>query len=426
MVGRVKLTVVLLSALVVIYGLVGGSMKRVSARETGVYTDLGVFVEVLNKVTEDYVEKPDLQRALTGALHGMLEALDPYSSFVDRATYEELTRSAAEATASPGLVLSKRYGYVYVVAVVPGSSAEREGLRSGDLVEAIGSRVTTETSLWEAERLLWGPPETKIGLRVVRARRAEPSAVELTRAIPAPQQVNARILEEGIGFLRIPDFEQGAEARVLAKLKSLRSSGVQGLLVDVRGAARGVLEEAIGVSGLFLPKGKKIVTVKGREGEGTVREGEGTVHLSAEDPTMAGVPIVLLINGGTSGPAEVFASALRDNDAAFAVGEKTNGQGSLQEVFSLEDGSALFISTQLYYRPSGKPIQDQNLRNSGVAPDVRAPDEDFMTNFFVENAGEDDKGFDEGFYRRLNEAVQAEQFRSGLQQIRKMVLKKAA
>lgn len=418
MFAKVKLVVVLLSAMIVLYGLVGGTMKKVSAREGGVYGDLAVFTDVIRRVSEDYVEKPDLQKAMLGAVHGMLEALDPYSSFVDRTTYERLSETKGKAT--PGLILSKRYGYAYIVSVLPGSAAERGGLRTGDLLESIEGQGTTEMSLWQAERLLAGAPGTTVSLRAIRLRRTEPSEMKLTREEIPVQAPAARIPEDGIGYLRIPSFEENSFEGIKSKLKSLESSGIQGLLIDLRGAATGSLEEAAKVADLFLEKGKKIVTLKDREGK-------ATEFVSLNDPLVANIPIAILVTGGTSGAAEAFAAALQDNKVANVIGERTNGRGSVQEPFTLSDGAVLLISTQLYYRSTGKPLQDQNLRNSGVTPDVRSPDEDFVTNFYFENVTDDtDKGIDEEFYRKLNSAVDAEQLRSGLKYIREKVVKKAA
>jgi carboxyl-terminal processing protease len=418
MCSRIKLTIILFSALILGYGLVGGMMKGVAAKDD-VYADLSLFTDVLNKIKQDYVETPDLQKAMTGALHGMMEALDPYSSFVDRETYQRLSQSREETLGSPGLVLSKRFGYAYIVSVVPRSPAEREGLRAGDLLESIDGRVTTQMSLWEAEKLLQGPLGTSVSVRVVRARRTEPSEIQLSREEMPALEVTARIVEDGIGLLQITHFEKGASDSVSSRLKMLESSGIQGLMIDLRGTALGNLSEMVKVADVFLPKGQKIVSVVDRRG----KEKE---HLSNIDPILSNIPIVLLVDGSTSGVAEVFAAALQDNGMAETVGEKTNGRGSVQELFNLEDGAALLISTQIYHRATGKPIQDQNIRNSGVMPDIRSPNEDFVTNFIFENASDEPGKLEEEFYRKLNDAIQTEQFGAGLKQIRSKVLKKAA
>lgn len=417
--GKPKLIVISLSALIVAYGVVGVMMEKVSARDD-VYKDLSIFTEVIHKVKEDYVEDPSMEKAVKGALHGLMEALDSYSSFVDAGTYQKVQEFTERYTASPGLMLSRRYGYAHVVSVVPGSPAAREGLRSGDFVESIDGKLTTQMSLLEAQSLLLGPSGSGVALHVIRGRRSAPSEVRLTREELALPGMEAKIRDEGIGLLRITHFEKGAAEEVRSKLKMLQSSGIRGLLIDCRGVAQGILEEAVAVADLFLPPGKKILAVRDRRGK-------EIVYWAATEPMVVGIPMVVLIDGGTSGAAEVFVAALRDHEAAETLGDRSNGQGGTREYFHLGDGSVLYISTQMHYRPNGKPLQDQSLRNSGIRPDVRSPGEDFVTNFYFDNASDDgEKNLSEDFYQKLNEAIEAEQLKAAMERIRSQVLPRAA
>jgi carboxyl-terminal processing protease len=357
---------------------------------------------------------------MQGGLQGMMEALDPYSSFIDRKTYQEIQRSRGKLTASPGIILSKRYGYAYVVSVVSGSPAQRRGLRTGDLLESIDGEMTGQMSLWEARKLLLGTEGSSVHLRVIRARRSAPSQVELVREnIPLPE-VSARIVEEGIGLLSIPHFEEGTAQLVSAKLKMLLSSGMRGLLVDVRGTALGAFEEAVEISDLFLPKGKRTLTVSDRDEK-------KTEFFSLTEPLISDIRVVLLMDRGSSGAAEVFVAALKDHDIAGTVGERSDGQGSVQEFIYLEDGSVLEILTGLFYRSTGAPIQSRELNDSGISPEVRSPDPDFVTNFYLDNTSdEDDAALRDDFYQELNSAIRALQFEEGLKQVRSMLLKEAA
>ncbi len=415
---KTKSFTLFLSACFVAYGLVGGLLSRVS-KPTDTYQDLTIFTDVLSKVKRDYVESTDLDKAMLGALHGMMEALDPHSSFIDYKTYQELEGPRRKMSASPGTIVSKRHGYVYVVSTIPGGSAEKEGLRSGDLIESIDGRVTTEMSLWEAERLLLGAEDSMISVRVIRGRRNRPSRISLIRKEMSLPEVSARIVDNGIGFLRIPHFEEGVEKAVSSKLKMLESLGMQGLLIDVRGTAEGDLHRVLEVTDLFLPEGRKMLSVKDRNGQ-------ETEYLSLREPIVGDIPVYILIDGGTSGPAEVFVSALRDHGVGEMIGERTNGEGSIQEIFHLEDGSVLQISTKLFYRANGKPIQSSKLRDSGVLPDVRSPGQDFVANFYFENSADDTLELGEDFYRRLNDSIQSEQFEEALRQIRQRLMGKAA
>ena len=411
-----KLTILFLSALVVGYGLVGGIMDKVSARD-GAYENLAIFTSVLSKVSEDYVEQPKMESAMLGALHGMMEALDPYSSFVPKEEYEKLR--TRDESGSVGLVVSKRYSYVYIVASESEGPADQVGLRSGDMIESIDGRLTTQMSVWEARRMLLGTPGTAVDLRVIRARKS-PAALELVRQERALGEVQARIEEPGIGVIRLPNFEPGISSTVESKLRMLVSSGIRGLLVDVRSTAQGEVGEALRVSDLLVEKDKILSTLKDRKSE-------PVEHRAALDPIVAQIPIVVLTNGGTSGPAEIFTAALRDNEVAEVVGGKTDGRGSLQELFTLEGGSVVFVSTQLYFRPNGKPIQARTIRNSGIVPDVQSPSEEFVTNFLFENVSDDpDAVLGSDFYRRLSQATRSKQFDRGIEQLRSRLLKKAA
>ena len=419
MFSKAKVIIILLSALIVVYGLVGGMLDRVSAKDNA-YRGLRIFTDVLNKVREDYVEEPDLEKVMEGGLHGMMEALDPYASFIDRDTYQKIQRSRSELTASPGIIISKRYGYAYVVSVVSGSPAQQKGLRTGDLLESIDGEMTSSMSLWEARKLLLGTEGSSVYLRVIRARRTAPSQVDLVRQdIPLPE-VSARIVEEGIGFLSIPHFEEGVAKLVSAKLQMLLSSGMKGLLVDVRGTALGSFEEAVEISDLFLPQGKKMLAVSDRDGK-------KTEFFSLTEPLVSDIRIVLLMDRGSSGAAEVFAAALKDHDIAGTVGEKTDGQGSVQDLIYLEDGSVLEILTGLFYRSTGAPIQSRELSDSGISPEVRSPDQDFVTNFYFDNTvDEGETVLGDEFYQKRNTAIRALQFEEGLKQVRSRLLREAA
>lgn len=412
-----KLAILLLSALVVGYGLVGGSMDRVAARDAS-YQEISLFMSVFRLVQGDYVEEPVMKDALLGALHGMVEAVDPYSSYVPQASYAKV-QAQTEAPASPGITISKRYGYAYVVAVVRGSPAEREGVRTGDMIETIDARKTTQLSRVEAQYMLQGAPGTEVKLRVIRGRRPL-TEMRLVREAPVPEKVRAEVVETGLGQLRIPSLHTGSSGQVRKGLRMLRSADVKGLLLDVRGVAEGEVTEAVEIAGLLLPKGSQVLTVKDRQGR-------SVEHATTAEPVLAGVPAVVLADGGTSGAAEILVAALKDHKVATVVGLKTDGRGSGQELFHLGDGSVLYLATKIYYRPNGSAIQKKKLKDSGISPDVRAPDEDFVSSFYLENVSDDpDAELGVDFYKGLEEAVRERQFQQGLDKLRGRLAKKAA
>ena len=411
-----KLAILLLSALVVGYGLVGGSMDRVSARDAS-YQELSLFMAVVSRVQDDYVEKPEMKDALLGALHGIVEAVDPYSSYVPQESYQAYQ---AQTEASPGIYVSKRYGYAYVVSVGRGSPAEREGVRTGDLIESIDARKTTQMSRWEAQYMLHGAAGTEVKIRLIRGGRRPPTEIRLVREAHVPEKVKAEIVETGLGWLRVPSLRAGSAKQVRKGLRMLRAADVKGILLDVRGVAEGEVAEAIEIAGFLLPKGSEVLTV-------TDRQERSVVRTTTAEPLLADVPAVVLADGGTSGAAEVLTAALKDHKVATVVGLKTDGRGSGQELFQLGDGSVLYLATKLYYRPSGSAIQKKKVRDSGISPDVRAPDEDFVSHIFLENVSDDpDAELGVEFYKGLEEAVRKRQFQQGLDELKGRLAKKAA
>lgn len=354
-----------------------------------------------------------MDKALKGALHGMMEALDPYSSFVDAGTYQALQSKVDGA--GVGVTVSKRYGYAYVVSVTKGSPAEVGGLRSGDLIESIDGESSALMSLWEAQRRLSGAEGTQVELRVLRSRTTRPNELSLTRKVLEPLEVQARIVENDVGVLVIPHFRAGVSDLVRSKLKMLSSREIAGLVVDLRGSAEGELEEAVSVADQFLQKDAVVLTVR-RNGD------DVQSFVSSDEPILENFPMVVLVDGGTSGVGEVLAAALNDNQVAELVGQRTNGLGSTQEKFQLEDGSVLFVSTRMFYRPTEEAIQGEDIRRSGLKPRVVSPDLDFVTNFYMENTPEEvERELSPDFYRRLDEAIDVEQLQDGLERLKQIM-----
>jgi len=418
MFGKPKLVLILLSAIVVLYGLVGGLLEDVAA-ENDVYGQLEIFSSVLTKLENEYVEHPDLPRAMNGALLGMLETVDPFSSFVEHSVFSQLQVQSGE-DASPGMTLAKRSGYAYVVSIEAGSPAALAGLRSGDLVESVDGIITTEMSLWEVTTRLKGRQGTNVSIRVVRPRRAEPMEVTLLRSFSNPGSVKGTIIENGIGFLDIPHLSGRVSESVAREVRLLGAAGVNGLLIDLRGTVGGLLSEAVAIADLFLVGGATVVSVVERGG---IKE-----ELIAEsDPVDDSLDLVILVDGGTSGPAEVLATALVDHGKAAAVGLRTNGHGSLQERFDLADGSVVFLATKLLLRKDGRPLQGMKTRSSGLKPKLQSPSPDFVSNFYISHLGEEFTGPKlEDFYRGLSKAIEEEQLKNGIEEVRRRIFKEAA
>ncbi|MGH9862635.1 MAG: S41 family peptidase [Candidatus Acidiferrales bacterium] len=347
--GRARAIVLGLSLVVVLYVALGGLLGRTVGE--GAYQQLAVFSEVLKHIDGDYVEDPNLHQVTVGALRGLLEALDPYSSYLTPLEYAEYQKKKqSPAAGEVGLVLSKRYGLINVVAAMPESPAARGGLHSGDIIESLGDFSTRDMSVEQAYLLLAGEPGTSVKLAVVRQARTEPQTVELVRARLKPLPVLSDRLEDDIGYLRISSFATGQAAEVAAALKQLNSKGAHRLVLDVRDCATGSAEEAVAVTRLFLSRGM-ITYVQGQQYPRQQFEAEGAAALWKG-------PMTVLINNGTAGPAEILAAAVGDNHRGEVIGQRSYGVGSVQKVISLEDGAALFLVIAKYYSPGGKALQD--------------------------------------------------------------------
>jgi len=368
---KLKTTILLASAGVLLFSLVGG-IRGVRASNDGSYRQLEVYSEVLSRVRSEYVEEPNLPAVTDGALHGLLESLDSNSSYLNPEQYKEYKAHKAGAKGEIGAAVSKRFGYASVVSVLPGGPADKAGLENTDILEAIEGKSTREMSLAEIHSLLSGEPGSNLNLSVVRARRAEPQKVVVTRAMITIPPAEEKILEEGIGDVRVDALTKGKSLEIAAKIKTLQKSGMKKLILDLRDCAEGEESEGIATANLLLNHG----TITYLQGQKYPREAFNA------DPSKAisSVPLVVLVNKGTAGAAEVVAAAILENGRGDVVGDKTFGDGSVQKLIELDDGSALILSIAKYYSPQGKAIQDAavtpNILVADTAEDVPVPDED--------------------------------------------------
>ncbi len=351
-----RLIVVSLSLLVFLYVALGYVLGKSGDDKT--YRSLTVYGEVLQHIQQDYVEEPNLQSVTSGALHGLLESLDPQSSYLsprESAEYKQKLHNGARGEI--GAALSKRFGYIVVVSVLPESPAEKAGVRSGDILEAIAGFTTREMAVGQAQILLAGNLGTAVKVAVVRRGRAEPHEVELIRAQLVPPHLVVDKVENDIVYLRVPALETGMANEIREKLVQFDRQGIHKLVLDLRDCARGETSEAIATARLFLASGT-IATLRGQ----TVARQE-----FAADPAKVvwKHPMTVLISGSTFGAAEVLAAGIGGNRRGDLVGERTFGSASEQKLIPVEDGSALLLTVANYYTSAGKSISEY-----GVAPTV--------------------------------------------------------
>lgn len=366
--SRLKYVVVMASTCLLAVLTAGAVIGR-SASPEDAYRHLAVYTEVLSRIKSDYVEEPDMKSVTLGAVNGLLEAIDPYASFLSADQYKTYLKAKDSAKGSVGLVLAKRYGYIGIVDSIPGSPADKAGLTTGDMIEAIKGVSTRDMPLAYAEVLLNGEPGTSVELAVLRLRRStEAQKVTLTRAVIKNPPVTARMAAEGIGWIQVPSLEAGKAAEVGKALVDLEKQGAKKMILDLRHSASGSPAEGIALANLFLDKG----LLGYLQGQKFSRQ-----NFEAE-PAKAVYrgPLAVITNRGTAGGAEVAAAALLDlKRAAAVVGERTYGDAALRKAITMDDGSAVILSVAKYYSPSGKAIQDNAVTPTAPVLDTEPPAE---------------------------------------------------
>jgi len=353
---------ILVTSFAVLMFVVVGSLGGVHASSNdGSYRQLQVYSEVLSRVQSEYVEEPNIPKVTDGALHGLLESLDSNSSYMPADTYKAYKARKSEAKGGIGAVVSKRFGYADVVAVLPGSPAEKSGITQTDIFESIEGQSTREMSLPEIRSLLAGAPGSNVNLAVIHGRRAEPQKEVVTRDVVSIPSVTDKMLEDGIGYVKTEALTKGKAQEIAAKIKALEKSGAKKILLDVRNCAEGDENEGVATANLFLNHG----TIAYLQGQKYPREAFNA------DPAKAitTLPVAVLVNRGTAGAAEIVAGAILENARGDVVGDKTFGDGSVQKTIDLPDGGALILSVAKYYSPGGKAIQDV-----AVTPNVLVAD----------------------------------------------------
>ena len=358
---KTKAAIVVSSAAVLLFTLVGGLNGVRASNNDGSYRQLQVYSEVLSRVRSEYVEEPNIPLVTDGALHGLLESLDSNSSYLTPAEFKEYKSNQTEAKGEIGAAVSKRFGYAAVISVIPGGPADKAGVQASDIFEAIEGKSTRELSLAEIRNLLQGQPGSNVNVALVRARRAEPQKVVITRDIVTVPPVSDKMVEDGIGYIQVDAFTKGKSQEVAAKVRALQKAGARKLILDLRNCAEGDESEGISVANLFLNHG----TITYLQGQKYPREAFNADASKA----VTSLPLAVLVNKGTAGPAELVAAAVMENARGDVVGDKTFGDGSVQKVIPLPDGSALILSIAKYYSPSGKAIQD-----SAVTPNILVAD----------------------------------------------------
>jgi carboxyl-terminal processing protease len=361
-----KLQILLLTCSILIIGftVVGGLGVHASSSNTdGAYSHIQVYSEVLYHVRTEYVEEPNMPVVTNGALRGLLESLDANSSYLSPDEYKTFKQKKAEGKANIGAAISKRFGYAAVVAVIPGGPSDKAGIGSGDIIEAIDGKSTHEMSLADIRSHLAGDSGSRVECSIIRARKVEPQKLTVIREVVNAPAVQEQMMADNTGYIKPVVLDKGRAQDIAGKIKTLQKEGAKKLILDLRNTAEGDEEEGVAVANLFLNKGL-IAYLSGQK---------FTKVTYNADPQkkVTDLPLVVLVNRGTAGAAEVVAAAVLDNARGDVLGDKTFGDGSVQKVIEVPDGSALILSIAKYYTPKGKVIQE-----TGITPNIQVASAD--------------------------------------------------
>jgi carboxyl-terminal processing protease len=357
---RTKFALVVLSATIALYAVVGGWLPTSAQQQNDPGAQLRIFENVLQHIQNDYVDEPNMEKVRAGALRGLAYGLDPYSTYLTAEQVRDYRSGTGKEQAGIGAELSQVSSYLYVIAPVKGSPADLAGVRAGDIIEYIDNKATRDISLYDARQLLNGAAGSEVKLRILRAR---PVTVTVKRGTFKAPAAEARMDAGKVGILRINSLAEGEAADARARLQELTKQGAQKVVLDLRSLAGGSLTEAVNVANLFIKEGVLAQTI-GRESK--------TLKTFTAEPKAAifSGPVVALIDTGTAGAAEIIASALLERKRGEVVGEKSFGAGTEQQLFTLRDGDGLLLTTIKWAAANGKPFLGEDRARSGVTPSV--------------------------------------------------------
>lgn len=364
MTKKTRLSVLLLSTPLLAFVLVGGLMGKESFSNDQEYQILRMFQDVVQLVTNNYVEDVKIDKAMEGAMRGLADGLDPDSAYLNPKQAKAVEAGETLPEGDVGLELTRQY-YLRVIAARDGSPAAKAGLSTGDYVRAIDSKPTRDMSVFEGSRLLHGAAGSKVTLTVIRGNAADPHEVVLVREKNSGAAVTSKLIGTDVGYIRVASFRNGAPEDLRKHAADMAKAGAKALVIDIRRTAEGPMENGHAAARAFVKSGT--LGIKAGRDNAAARE---TIAARPGDASID-VPVTLLITTGTAGAAELFAAALDGNDRAQLVGERTIGRAGIQKLVKLPESRALWLTYARYLTPAGEPIHGR-----GLQPDVQVEDPD--------------------------------------------------
>ncbi len=347
---------------------------KVIAQEETVYDKIDLFGEVLDKINKEYVEEVDQSDAMDAAINGVLQSLDPYSSYMSPKNLEDMQTETRGEFGGLGIEVGMEAGVVKVISPLDNSPAEREGVKPGDYIVKINDNQVQGKTLNEAVELMRGPVGSTLEITVRRIGLRKSLVFNITREIIQVASVKSEVLDKKIGYIRLTSFNENSDNQIKKKIKEFKNNKkIKGYILDLRNNPGGLLGQAIKISDFFLDDGE-IVSTKGR------KKNENQKWFAREGDIIDGKALIVLINKGSASASEIVAGALKDHKRAVLVGEKSYGKGSVQSIIPLKNRGAIRLTISKYYLPSGKSISEV-----GVSPDITVEEESDDFRIFSEN-----------------------------------------
>ena len=350
--------------------------QSLSANNTKLYDKIDLFSEVLNKINNEYVEEIDQNEVMDAAIDGVLQSLDPYSSYMSPEMLLNMQTETSGEFGGLGIEVGMEAGVVKVIAPIEDTPASKAGIKAGDYIVKINDVQVQGKSLSDAVELMRGKVGTDIEITVRRKGVKKALIFNITREIIKIQSVKSEILENNIGYLRLNAFNENSSDQIRNKLKEIKKNkNVKSYILDLRNNPGGLLSQAIKISDFFLNEGE-IVSTKSRN------KSENRKFFAKKGDIIDGKTLIVLINYGSASASEIVAGALKDHKRAILVGERSYGKGSVQSIIPLRNKGAIRLTISKYYLPSGKSISEV-----GVTPDIEVEEssDEFVINTQTDN-----------------------------------------
>jgi len=333
--------------------------KSFSNNDENIYKKIDLFSEVLDKINKEFVDEVNQSEAMDAAINGVLQSLDPYSSYMSPEMFENMQTETSGKFGGLGIEVGMESGVVKVISPIDNSPASKVGIKAGDYIVKINDIQVQGKSLSEAVELMRGPVGTDIEITVRRVGEKKAIIFNITREIIEIESVKSKIIEEKIGYLRLTSFNENSSEQVKKRIKEIKKEKkVKGYILDLRNNPGGLLSQAIRISDFFLDYGE-IVSTKSR------KSSENRKWFSKKGDIIDGKTLIVLINYGSASASEIVAGALKEHKRAILIGENSYGKGSVQSIIPLKNNGAIRLTISKYYLPSGKSISEV-----GITPDI--------------------------------------------------------